>query len=225
MSINQKYNFKVKYEQFGNIVDENYYDLSEIKLIEKFEQCVLELKQIKKEPYTMLELGANQAYYSLLFSAILGNKNCINIMIEPQDQIHRGIENFKLNNYDGIFIKAAVANSYVMRNLITRVDLNVPVLSFNEILNKVELNSFDVLHCDIDGHEEKLILDEKDFFNLNKFKYIFLCTHSVDKHISCKKMLLDFGYDLIYEIDPSVSNYTPHIDGVGHDSLLIFKQF
>ena len=171
----------------------------------------------------MIELGANQAYYSTLFSAILGNENCINIMVEPQDQILRGIENFKLNDYKGIFIKKAIANNFEMRNRVNRIDFDVGIISFEEILKVTGIDSCDVLHCDIDGHESKLIDDERYFLSKNKFKYIFLCTHTTEIHGYCKEKLKSYGYNLIYEIDPSLPNYNPHVDGVGSDSLLIFS--
>jgi len=223
MNINQKYNFKIKYEQFGLEVHEHYFDESELKLILQFEEKIVHLKQLKNKPYSMIELGANQAYYSTLFSAILGNENCINIMVEPQDQIIRGIENFKLNNYEGIFIKKAIANNFEMRNRVDKVDFDVGIITFDEILKLASIDSCDVLHFDIYGHEHKLINDEAYFLSKNKFKYIFLCTHSTDTHRYCKEKLKSYGYSLLYEIDPSSPNYNPHVHGIGSDSLLIFS--
>ena len=74
-TITEKYGFTVKYNQFGREVNENYFDEDEMILIEKFEDIVLSLKNKNLETYSMIELGSNQAYYSLLFKSILKNKN------------------------------------------------------------------------------------------------------------------------------------------------------
>jgi hypothetical protein len=223
MSPSKKYNFIVKYDQFGRSVNSDYYDISESVLIEQFEKYVNDLKNTNKEKYSMIELGANQAYYSLLFSAILGNKNCINIMVEPQDQIVRGMEQFYINEYVGTFIKKAVANNFEMRNRTTRVDFDVGVISFDEIFKSTNIEYCDVLHCDIDGHELKLLIDESEFLQSKKFKYAFICTHSINIHNSCRDLMLKYGYKLLYEIDPQMPGYIPEIHGVGTDSLLIFS--
>ena len=109
LSITQKYGFKVKYNQFGSLVDEHYFDEKEIFLIEKFEKIVLELKENKSESYSMIELGSNQAYYSLLFKSILIDEKVKSIMVEPYEPyFERGVEHFELNNYPGIFINKSI---------------------------------------------------------------------------------------------------------------------
>ena len=40
MNINQNYNLKIRYDQFGNSVSDNFYDVSEEKLILEFEKNV-----------------------------------------------------------------------------------------------------------------------------------------------------------------------------------------
>ena len=57
-----------------NQVDDNFYDASEEIVISHFEQNCIDLQKQNKKEYSMIELGSNQAYYSCLFKAILGNQ-------------------------------------------------------------------------------------------------------------------------------------------------------
>ena len=80
MSITAKYNFKVVYDQFGTPFPEDYYDKSEVLLIEEFEKSVLDINSTDKDLYSMLELGSNQCYYSMLFKSILKDRKVLNLM-------------------------------------------------------------------------------------------------------------------------------------------------
>ena len=127
-TITDKYGFIVKYNQFGREVDKNYFDKDEIILINNFENIVLELKNKNLDAYSMIELGSNQAYYSLLFKSILKNKNVKSIMVEPYEPyLVRGIEHFEINNYSGIFstVTKKAYGTYVHLLIQQKIGLNL----------------------------------------------------------------------------------------------------
>ena len=77
-SPNIRYNFKVCRNQFGNIVPSNYHDESEIVAIKQFEKYIYDMvKLYPSSDYSMVELGSNHAYYSLMFHAILKKMNLV----------------------------------------------------------------------------------------------------------------------------------------------------
>ena len=110
MTLTEKYNFKIEFDQGGNFhhISENFQDNGELLLLNAFEEICLSLKE-KKSNLSMVELGANQAYYSLLFKYIIGIDKTFNIMVEADPvAIERGKHNFALNSANGIFLNKLV---------------------------------------------------------------------------------------------------------------------
>jgi hypothetical protein len=170
MNINEKYNLKIRYDQFGNVVPHNFYDVSEEKLILEFEKNVLELKNQNKSNYTMIEVGSNQAYYSCLFKKILHPKETCNIMIEPVDYaMKRGKANFELNGLSGIFINKFIGSDTwgLDGNLFSgRLPTNSfqkEEITLDELMVEYDIKFIDVLHCDIDQSELYMIEKKKKF--------------------------------------------------------------
>ena len=232
-NITEKYELKIKYDQFGNFVDKNYMDGSEIECISKFEKVCLQLKSNNIEKCTMIELGSNQADYSLLFRAIIDgvgvNKRCLNILLEPTpENMKRGQEHFLENKFDGIYESAGIGHYWCWN---TRWhDHSIPSYTIDELMEKYGIESLDVLHSDIDGNEIRLLETSKSAFKEKKINYIFILTHGEwteeetsykseiikhgeNRHAVCKEFLLKCGYNLIHE-SPSGT--------VGHDGLLVF---
>ena len=69
-SSNLKYGFKVKYDQFGSFVHATHVDTTEIILIDIFERLSTTLLKSEQQHFKMVELGSNQAYYSLMFKSM-----------------------------------------------------------------------------------------------------------------------------------------------------------
>ena len=212
MTITEKYNFKVSVDQFHTPVDEHYQDAVELPLIEIFEQQALLLKEQQKESYSMIELGSNQCYYSLLFKHILGKDKTYNIMVEPYaPNLAIGKSQFELNNCKGCFYNRGIGQRW---EAVGRT-FDVMSITLNEILCEQKLRSVDVLHCDIDGSEAALIDHNNFFFNQKKAGVVFLLTHSVDIHTQCKDFFRDnTPYTLIHEVSEP---------NIGWDRLLIYK--
>ncbi len=233
MTITKKYNIKMLWDQAGDSVPEDFFDVSEFPCISKFEQCCLNLKSQNKEKYTMIELGSNQAYYSMLFRGIIDGENknqkCKNIMLEPTPaHMIRGKKHFLHNNFEGIFEEGGIGHYWCWD---TRWhDKSLPSYTIDELMKKHEIEQLDVLHSDIDGNEIRLLETSERAFKDKKINYIFLLTHGKwnesestysskiikygdDRHEICKNFLLGCGYNLLLNVPLNV----------GYDGLLVFQ--
>lgn len=211
MSITERYGFKTKYDQFGNNVEENFYDKDELILIEEFEKCVLDLKKDNRVSYTMLELGSNQCYYSMLFKSILRDSEVLNIMVEPTDgYMERGKESFALNNFEGVFINKCIGKTWIAHN----TQFNKDETSVDALLEEYKIESLDVLHSDIDGAELTMLEGATESLKSKRIKYAFILTHGIDTHSKCLEFVHNFDYDVIM-------NHTQ--DNIGADRLIIIK--
>jgi hypothetical protein len=210
-SVTEKYNFEVKYDQFGNRVDKYYFDKDEIFLIEKFENIILDLKEKNLQTYSMLELGSNQAYYSLLFKSILKDKNTVSILVEPHDPyIVRGIEHFSINNYEGYFLNKSIGTSWIAHN----TNFNKPVTNVDEIIQEYKLDSLTVLHSDIDGAEITMLEGSDWALTNKKIKYAFILTHGLETHLKCLDIISKYDYEILVNHQE---------DNIGADRLIIIK--
>jgi len=211
MSITTKYKFKVSLDQFGNKVAEDWYDYDEIILINEFEQVCLKLP--KKEHYMMIELGANQAYYSLLFKSILGRDKTTSIMVEPYEPyVYRAKHEFDLNGFDGIYVDKGIGE----RCQIHGHSFNKLTTSIDELINQYNIKNLDVLQCDIDGAEFLMLEGAHNSLQNKIIDYIFVATHyGVDKHEEFKNKMNQYEYKLIYDEPKKL---------IGGDSLLIYKR-
>jgi hypothetical protein len=211
MSITEKYNFKVSMDQFGNTVSSNWYDDTELIMLEAFEQAILGLPN--KDHYTMVELGANQAYYSLLFKSILGKDKTTNIMVEPYEPyIHRAKHEFDLNSYKGIYINRGIGT----KCQILGHSFDKPTTSLDELIKEFEIKELDCLQCDIDGAEFLMLEGANNSLTEGKINYLFVATHfGIDKHEEFKNKMNKFNYELILDKPNKI---------VGGDSLVIYKR-
>jgi hypothetical protein len=179
----------------------------ETLLIDNFKLICESLKS--KERCTMVELGSNVAYYSILFKQLLGSDKTLNVLVEPDKQMFEySKDSFKFHGLDGIFINKGIGNKHVTNNRI----IDCETTTLEDILKEVGLQEIDILHCDIDGSELLLLEENGNFFIDKKTKYMFLSTHGTDIHKICKKTLEGFGYSVLVEEEKFI---------VGGDSLLI----
>jgi hypothetical protein len=210
-TITKKYGFEVKYNQHGVLVENDFFDKDELILIQKFEDIVLKLKDENIETYSMVELGSNQAYYSLLFKSILKDKNVKSIMVEPHEPyLFRGVENFNLNNFSGVFLNKSIGNKWVAHHTI----FDVETISVDEIMEEHELNELSVLHSDIDGSEITMLHGCEQSLLNKKIKYAFILTHGLETHLDCLDIISKYDYNIL--LDHRENN-------IGHDSLIIIE--
>jgi len=88
MNITEKYKIKMMYDQFGHNVSENYEENDEKIAIDLFEEHVLQLKSSGKNQYSMIELGSNYSYYSMLFKKIIQPYKSFSLMVDPYENIY-----------------------------------------------------------------------------------------------------------------------------------------
>lgn len=216
MTITEKYNFKILKNQGHEEVWEYYQDESEIDLIESFEKNTLELKK-DNSPYVMIEVGSNQAYYSLLFKHILGKENTTNIMIEPYvPYLELGKKHFDINNCEGIFYNNGIGNDWVIQTNQSIKNFQTEPITLYKIFENHQLTKIDVLHFDIDGSETKLLNENEKLFLNKKIKHVYILTHSDALHDECKQFFTNLEYSLYLDIPF-------HKRQVGSDGLLIYK--
>jgi hypothetical protein len=210
----QKYNFKVKYNQFGHDCTSSegliFEDTTEKLLIDHFEVEVLKLKPQSSGLRTMIELGSNNCFYSMLFRQIMQPQPVLNIMIEPYTKFRElGIEHFKLNNFHGKFLDRRIYSPEKWCNM----EFNCEPIKIDDIFQIYNINKLDVLHCDIDGAEVLALKTAEQALQQQKIKLIFISTHSSNLHNQCKEILTGYNYSCILD--------HPQTD-IGYDSVVIF---
>ena len=209
----KKWGLKMECDQFGNRVPEDFYDKSEIVGIEAFENVCLELRQEPHQYYSVIELGACQAYYSLLAKAILG-KDTISLMVEPTDSyMARGKRHFEINGQLGIFSDKCIGKHWIDG----RPEFDKESTTVDGLLQDWELGHIDILHADIDSNERVLLDTQISAFSEKKIGYVFLATHDhfiPGTHEYCKQKMLGWGYTLVLDEPRPI---------VGSDGLLVFS--
>jgi predicted O-methyltransferase YrrM len=229
-NLSKKYNIKMKYDQHRHNVDEYYYDIEEELSIKLFENYVLSLQEKNKSKYNMIELGSNYSYYSMLFKKILGSDKTFNVMVEPFiEYMQTGIEHFRINNLDGVFLNETISNPERRWN---NVDFKCPSTTVDELIKRYNIEELDLLHCDIDETEIHALKGAKESLQNKKIDLIIIMTHTLPDtlyqeyydsfkgipthlHKQCKEFLLDCGYHLLYD-HPQCS--------LGNDAMLIFRK-
>ena len=174
----QKYGFKIEVDQFGyKYPTQDFYDVSEIILIEKFEKISQIIKSIEKKEYCMIELGCNQCFYSIFFLSMIGREKTKLIMVEPYD-VSEIILIEKFEKISQINIDLEIINRCVGRKKwighSPNYEFDVDLISIQELIEKHEI--VDVFHCDIDGSEVEMLEQNKEVFFDYRFRVIFLLT-------------------------------------------------
>lgn len=228
---NERYSFNVKWDQFGNVVHRKSIDTSEKILIDVFERIILELLRTHKDVFTMIELGSNQCYYSIMFKAMCKHfkKSSDVFLVEPNPaHLSRGMENFSMNNYNGYFNSLIIGEKESLKEDLDVSSLpggseylfgcKVMTIPFRQFvknnLNENCVDGVDILHMDVDFAEMSVLESGKELFADKFFKKVFISTHSVDLHNRTKNFMLGYGYNLIHEETNNV---------VGNDRLLVFS--
>ena len=208
-----KHNFIVKCDQFGKPVENNFYDKNEGFLIDVFEKYVLKLKDSNQSDYTMVELGSNQAYYSLLFKSILRTETVHNFMIEPNaGYMVRGQNHFNLNVYPGTFIPKSIGTHWIAHN----INFNTETITVDSLIEEYNIKQIDVLHSDIDCSELIMLEGAKDSLKNKRIKYAFILTHGLDLHLKCLEFIADYSSEYEVIIDHREDN-------IGCDRLIMIE--
>ena len=226
-SPNIKYSFKVKYDQFGNYVHDTSVDISELILVDVFEKLCTTLLKTEQQHFKMVELGSNQAYYSLMFKAMCNyhKKTSTVVCVEPNDRhMIRGKETFYLNNLEALFCDYIIGDKELIKKDLDSSSLpggsefllvtKKRILSLSQLLELYNIEELDILHMDVDHSERAVLASSAHLFKNKKIKTIFISTHREDLHKYCFDFLKECGYKLELQITKMI---------VGYDSLLVFS--
>jgi FkbM family methyltransferase len=226
-SPNLKYSFKVKYDQFGNRVHSTYVDTSELILVDIFDKLSTALLKTQQQHFKMVELGSNQAYYSLMFKAMCKQhkKTSQTVCVEPNDRhMIRGKEHFHLNDHEALFCDYIIGDRELIKKdldasslpggseflLVTKKE----ILTLSQLLEIYNIEELDILHMDVDHSERAILASSEHLFKNKKIKTVFISTHRPDLHQYCFDFLKECGYKLELQITKMI---------VGYDSLLVFS--
>ena len=183
----------------------SYYDkFSRILLLnrgvhEPLEEFVFQelMKKINDKP-RMIELGAYWGHYSIWLK--ITKPNSILDLVEPDvNNLNTGKYNFENNNIklDNVrFINEKVGKDF---------------FGIDEYMKKDNIKHLDILHSDIQGYELQMILGAVDSFKARTIDYVFVSTHSTDKHYRILAQLGLFGYRV--EVSSDFENETTSFDG------------
>jgi len=152
---------------------------------------------------TMIELGSYWAFYAMWFFKKIPEANVY--CIEPDaKRMKVGIDNCYINGVRADFTQARIGKSPVHKKS-EEIDLE-------QFLKNKNINSLDILHCDIQGNELFLLKRISNILKEKRIKYLFISTHYQNTHYECINTLKENGYRIIASAD--VDNETFCYDGI-----------
>jgi len=209
---NKKYNFKVSMNQFGHPQNADFFDESELVLIDYFEKICLDLKKENKTDYSILELGANQCYYTIMFNSILNKEYVKSFVLEPNDEGRkRAIHELSLNDISYTMIPKSIGTHWIAHNR----EFDIPNTTVDEIIKEFNILNLDVLHADIDGAEEIMLNTSIESLTKKIINYLIVLTHNDEVHAKCKDFIKKYNYDIVVDHESSY---------IGADHLIIAKR-
>ncbi|HAN39751.1 MAG TPA: hypothetical protein DCQ29_12675 [Chitinophagaceae bacterium] len=157
------------------------------------ERVFKEVLKLMPNGATMIEMGAFWSFYSMWFNKCVPAAK--NFMIEPDSfNMGNGKRNFNLNNMNGKFIQAFIADTPVTEG-------PVPAVTIDSIIASENIGFVHVLHSDIQGYEHKMLHGAVNAFNNKKIGYVFISTHSQEVHEACREFLKSYQFSIIAEAD------------------------
>ena len=158
-----------------------------------------------KESSTILELGCYWGYYSTSFLRHIKNGRAL--LCEPSpNNLGVAMATTELNDVRAEFYLCGVGDlppdmSRIALGGAQKNNINIPVFKVEEIIEKFNLESINILHSDIQGSETKMLRESENFFRDHRAEYIFLSTHTQDGHAACLDDLRRYEYKILCEHD------------------------
>ncbi len=150
------------------------------------------LEESHLDCYTMLELGAYWAFYSLWFKTVLPNSRCF--CVEPEEtNLNWGRTNFEINSLCADFTRACVGS--------VPEPGNPPTISVDSLVKTKQINHVHILHSDIQGYELEMLHGAKNSFNRRMIDYVFISTHRHFLHYRCLEQLVSYGFRILADAD------------------------
>jgi FkbM family methyltransferase len=158
---------------------------------------------------SMIELGGYWAFYSLWFLSLCKDRR--SIVIEPDPKhLEVGRLNAALNHLDMMFIQGCAGETSVsdIRFKTEKSgDVRIARYSVPDLMEAHEIEQLDVLHCDIQGAEFRVLKSCEELFRAQRIQFLFVSTHdfriSGDPliHQRCLAVVLNCGGVVIAEHD------------------------
>jgi len=187
ISTKEGYFFIDALSNFGyNLISKGFYE----------KNILSSLKNLLSAGDTFVDLGANEGYFSIVSSKLVGESGIV-VSIEPQSRLINVIlKNKNLNNLKNIFVeKVAISNYNSIRNLYLSPNTNsgssrlylkqkysnhieyVKTKTLLYIIKKYQLSRIKILKIDIEGFEYEAILGSKELFLNNVIENIIIEMH------------------------------------------------
>lgn len=157
---------------------------------------------------TMVELGSYWSYYSLWFLQKFPHAKTI--LVEPDPNLLQiGKFNFELNQRQGTFIHAAVADrpsqAVPFRCESDGAEHPVPRVSADSLIEDLHLDKIDLLLADIQGAELEMLQGLENAVRNGRISYLFLSTHDAAIsgdfliHEKCLNWIKERGGNIVVE--------------------------
>ena len=201
----------------------SYYGVSILKMLienrgvhePQEERIFQEVLKTIPENSTMIELGSYWAFYSMWFAKNIKGSKCY--MIEPElANLKFGMKNFRINGFSGSFFQAFIGDkSFYSRK-------GERGISVDDYVKKNNIGFVYILHSDIQGFEVQMLQGATQLFESKNVGYVFISTHSNEKHYECMEFLKRYNFTIIAEanldesdsVDGIIVGKAPYIKGV-----------
>jgi FkbM family methyltransferase len=183
-------------------------------------ELVCSVKKVLKGGDTFVDMGANEGYYSIIASKIVGPGGTV-ICIEPQTRLQRVIFRNMLENkaFNINVFQRVIADSIGMANIYLSPDMNtgssglqcttryrcpqelVPQTTLASLLHSINVCGIKLVKIDVEGFEYEAILGSRDLFASGIIENIALELHPalLARRGKCESDILDFLKECGYE--------------------------
>jgi len=186
------------------------------------------LKQILQPGFRVVDLGANEGYFSILASQCVGPEGSV-LAIDPQDRLAAVLErNIELNQCSNITVfPGAISDYQGQAELHLLPDLNTggsslaqitryrtatqttPLCTLEHLLSKKGWDHVDLIKIDIEGWEWEALFGSRNLFQSGAIAgiYLELHHHLLKRRGLDPNQLLEFLHQAGYSRDPHHPEY------------------
>ncbi len=234
----RRYNWRM-----NSIEDNNFTVLTHTGVYEKEAHNIL--KKLIKDKATILDIGANKGWYSVIFAKVANDG--VVYAIEPTTSAFEELEeNVKINNLTNVvtckvafsnysgkgrmtipFDHSALAYLELQSNDENRNEVNV--MTLDDFVREKEISSVDLIKIDAEGSEYNIIMGAKELLTSHNAPIIFIeafdnCLLRYGKNTGdLIRVLTQYGY-YVYNVE-TLEEYTNKcVDGLDTDLLCTKKR-
>ena len=182
-----------------------------------------------KKGFSVLDLGANQGYFSSIFAQLVGPNGSVHCF-EP---IPENIKILKEKIKDFQFVKVnqlAVGNQQEKVHMLYSTDelekaslvekpssndlktINVEVTTIDQYLENNHLENLDFIKCDVEGYELNAIEGMQSTVQNHKPQLSIEISIPIKQRKILFNLLISFGYDLFRKIEKGFPSFDPSME-------------